>query len=570
MEDLVNKVNTLLKSGVLPNSDLIFLYNKYPKSDIFKNNIAVLERAYNNAPLNEKFIMNNLIFILEFLSGEDGLKDFIKRSLKLDVYKMAMDESGVYTYEFFKQIKLPNWQEALKELLDDFFNLDEFERKTILINIITMLWNNKFLISNKDWLKLEENFSKLLKEAIDKDLIEDVMMIHFVSYVIFGNNYQTRSEWQKFNKMFEEVASKYYKNWDKKLTPPKAKKTKKIGFLIDRIVLNSPYKMLYSLVKSISKDADVYVYSMRYVDKQVDDEKLIKELEKIGAKVYVIKDFDEMQMYYPHSLKAMKLREKIIDDEIEYLVGGSGDIANFIFSTRTAPNQIFWSHGYCDAKIENIDKKISHFKQECEDFEVFELNIDKEFLIGTKKEKEDSEKLKKLLQKQYGKNAKFVGTISRPSKLDSKEYINTVSEILRKNKNVYYIVAGSSKSENIKSLIPKDLEDRFIFVGFVNPHVWGWVIDVVLDTFPLRQGQSKNELIAKGKPVVFMDKYLNDTIRNWYEGFDEKPFAKDEKEYIEIANRLLNDKEYYKKLSKWNKKIFDNQKTNFLEVINAK
>jgi translation initiation factor IF-2 len=88
------------------------------------------------------------------------------------------------------------------------------------------------------------------------------------------------------------------------------------------------------------------------------------------------------------------------------------------------------------------------------------------------------------------------------------------------------------------------------------------------DSFPERQGQSKNEYSAKGGVVIYMNEYLNDTIRNWYKNFEIKPFANSIDEYVGLVTEMINNLEKREKLSEFNKNIFFNQTTNFIKCLN--
>ena len=470
-----------------------------------------------------------------------------------------------------KGVKLALKDEALK-----------YFHKIVEINIISFIWNSKLYV-NPVWKKVFDDFFEVIRKAIESGNIDFLMNMHFMVYHIYGNLVQTIDEWKIYNKNVEIPASNFYKEWGRKNNLKKCKdkiseNKKKIGFLIDRIVLNSPLMVIYSLIKSLmenqkfKEEYEIYIYSMRYIEKQEDDDGWVYKFKSLGVKVYIPKEFDQYDFMVSHKDKALAIRDKIIEDGIDYLIGGAGyDISTFIFSNRSAPKQIFWSHGNCAGDLDEFDIRISHFSQECKDKEwrIFNIKIADEFLVGNKSHKQKAKVLKDSMYATFGKDTVFLGTIGRYVKIDSDEYIKTIAKIMEQNPNTVYLACGAGDEESIRSKLKKygiDLE-RFIFTGIINPHVFGWIIDIWPDSFPLRQGQSKEEFMAKSKPVVFMDKYLNDTIRKWYDGFDEKPIAKDEREYIEIVNRLINDKKYYNKVSEWNKNIFKKQSTNFSEVI---
>jgi hypothetical protein len=247
------------------------------------------------------------------------------------------------------------------------------------------------------------------------------------------------------------------------------------------------------------------------------------------------------------------LREQIINDEIDYLVGGFGyDIPNFIFSNRSAPKQLFWSHGNCTSEVENIDIRISHFPQECENHEwkTFTVPMAEEFLVGSDEDKIRGELLKKSLIEGFGEDTVILVTIGRLVKIESEEYIKSISEIMKQNPNTIYLACGNGNQENVEKLMDKygiDLK-RVVFTGQVNPHMYGWVIDVWPDSFPLEQGQSKNEFMAKKGCVIFYNDLsnINESVYNYFYNYFElklnfSPLGMHPKEYIQKVNSVIRN-----------------------------
>jgi hypothetical protein len=251
----------------------------------------------------------------------------------------------------------------------------------------------------------------------------------------------------------------------------------------------------------------------------------------------------------------------------------------FLYVTRVAPRQIYWSHGNCSYDVEGIDERISHFEQECKEFKwkIFNVSVAEEFLVGSQEEKKKGEIIKKSLIETFGEDTVILGTIGRLVKIESEEYIKTLSEIMKQNPNTIYLACGDGNQENVEKLIDKygiDLK-RVVFTGQVNPHIYGWVIDVWLETFPLRQGQSRNEFEAKSGAIVGYKKYyskkaIEDIEKLAKELKIKSPLASNLDEYIEITSLLIKDKKYRKKIGELylmlNKSYRKN--TNFLEVIN--
>jgi len=573
-KSLIEKITSTLKNGNLPEINLD-IYFKECKSNnpLIQKTLNTLTNYYPSASINEKYIINNLIFFLQsFIDKNEALKNFIIRTLDFDIYKAYLNEEGKKSINFllYEKIDENTTFEAIKEILKapSFYQIK---------NIVSIIWFNKVFYANKKWLNLFEDMTKTFYNLIEKEKINEVMALHFVIYHTYGNNIQTIDEWKIFNEKVEIPASKFYKKIGKKLNLPQPKKRisskkKKIGFILDRLVVNSPFIVTYSLIKQLAleKQFDIYIYSLNYLDKNPEEEKVINALKPFVTEIITP---NHQNIYYNHLQKAISIREKIINDKIDYLITmASGyDINNFIITNRSAPKQIFWSHGNCAFNIENIDLRISHFNQECKEFEwkIFNVPIDKEFLIGSEESKKKAQILKDSLLKQFGKETIFLGTIGRLIKLESEEYLKIINEIMKQNLNTIYLACGTGNQKKVKNLMEKvgiDL-NRVIFTGQIDSHMFGWIIDIWPDTFPLRQGQSKNEYIAKGGVVIFMEKYINEAIKNWYKTSKIKPFAKDKNEYIKLVNNLIQNKNDYKYLQEFNKNIFKNQKTNFCEIL---
>jgi hypothetical protein len=104
---------------------------------------------------------------------------------------------------------------------------------------------------------------------------------------------------------------------------------------------------------------------------------------------------------------------------------------------------------------------------------------------------------------------------------------------------------------------------RVIFTGHVNPHMYGWVIDVWPDSFPLGNGQSKDEFIAKKRPVIFHSK------RKIKRTEENKEFvAENNEEYIYIVNSLIESFEKRKKIANREYELwYKYKKSNFLSLL---
>jgi glycosyltransferase involved in cell wall biosynthesis len=257
-------------------------------------------------------------------------------------------------------------------------------------------------------------------------------------------------------------------------------------------------------------------------------------IEKLGI-FYInpVKEFVQDGYYNDHYQKALKFRETLVKDKIDILLtGGVFPIIDFLYLSRVAPLQIYYSHGNCAFDIEGIDKRVSHFAQECQEFEwnILNVPISKEFLVGDPGEKVIGEIIKSDYKKRFGEDLVILGTIGRLIKVNSDEYIETISKIMEENPNTIYLACGIGNESDIQEKLEKYGVDqeRFFFLGQVKPHVYGWVIDLYLSPFPLGGGQALDEYRAKIKSYVAMH-----DVR-WYEKY-KRDFCNKPQNYVDAT-----------------------------------
>ena len=585
--ELINNISDLLKKGNIPETNLdIYFSNCKSNEEIIKKTIQTLKTYYPKASLEEKYLLNNLLFMLEYLvENSKSLKNFIIRSLDFDIYKAYANEEGKKTLNFliYENYDEDITFEAIKEILK---NPSFYQIK----NLIGIIWPNKKFYVNKNWLNLFDDMTESLYKLIKKNDIQKVMPLHFLIYHTYGNNIQTTEEWKIFNEKVEVPASKFYEKIGEKLNLSKPKKRistkkKKIGIIFDRLVLNSPFMVTYSFIKQLinneefNKNHEIYIYSLNYCDKDPENPKIINILSPLVKKIFTQ---NQQNIYYNHLQKAIEIRNEIIEDKIDYLITmASGyDINNFIITNRSAPKQIFWSHGNCAFDIPNIDKRISHFNQECKEFkwEIFNVPMAEEFLVGPEEAKQKAKVLKEALLKQFGKKTIFLGTIGRLIKLESEEYLKVIAEIMKQNPNTVYLACGSGNQKKVEKLMQKvgiDLK-RVVFTGQVDSHMFGWIIDVWINTYPLPQGISQEEYHEKGHGIVIQSEVIINCKYD-YE-FIEKEILEEKPEVFfkafEIDNKNINKNISFNKLmfevyKKHNKNINEKEILQCIEEIES-
>jgi hypothetical protein len=231
---------------------------------------------------------------------------------------------------------------------------------------------------------------------------------------------------------------------------------------------------------------------------------------------------------------------------------------------------MFWSHGDFEWNVIGIDKRVSHYNQS-ENFvyEVFSFSMDIQFLDPII----DRNKLKKERAK-FPKGVVILGSIGRLMKMDSAEYLEVISILLNKYPNTIYLACGPGHIEEIKEKLDKNIIDRVYFEGYVDAHIYGHIIDIFLDSFPLEHGNSKWEFAVKdgGKPMVLFGKKISST--DLYDNFIEFGYKKELiplletiDGYLEFSSKLIEDVKLRKEVGVSCRNIFELSKTNSIEKL---
>jgi glycosyltransferase involved in cell wall biosynthesis len=98
-----------------------------------------------------------------------------------------------------------------------------------------------------------------------------------------------------------------------------------------------------------------------------------------------------------------------------------------------------------------------------------------------------------------------LGCIGREEKVSSPRYIAALGAILRRLPNAIYIWTGRTKSADICDMFDANgIEERCLFVGWIDSRVYAQALDVFVDSFPFASGLTAFEAMAASVPVVAM------------------------------------------------------------------
>jgi len=603
----------LLSQGVIPHQEYLHLYNIFSHFDFDKDQNITNLLTYFKKDIktiswdNENiFIENNIIFLLEILNGnkKEALIQYTRNILLTNIH---LGQRGLHcqfinmfsssTDDFTIDVVLKSINFYLDSKI--YFHLTINKKKSLFAWGYELLINSTKFTKNLQTKSLYPQLKSIIDILIQKNEVEELMSIEFFTMISQMTIYQKHEESEKFNTEITYQCGEAYQKFSMQNNLIQAQKynneKKKIAFIFERLVAHSPFKVVFSLLKQLQKEKhfrehyELEVYSLNYFLPIVNTKEIEKSLTDIGVKViYPVSTYLELDNYSHRIERALKIRNCMIQNKVDIVIAcfNSYDILNFLFASRTAPIQIFWSHNDGHYDVPGIDKRISHFYQSQSkfDFEIFTMPAD----IERYNPKVNMAKVKKI-RESYPKECFVLGSIGRLIKIESDEYLETVAKIMEQNPNTIFLACGSGNQEKIKEKIKElNITDRFYFTGHIDAHIYAHIIDLYLDPFPLGGGEALMEYRGKGKPWVslikdtwleenlninFENEYLNNNInyllKSLYSEEDLKllrtrhylinenktaRFYQDIsavqtiEEYISITSRLINDKVLCEKL----------------------
>lgn len=467
----------------------------------------------------QKIDMNNifLTFILKQLKNkiefdknrEECLKKISDYDSIPDIFINFHYVKYIYQINEFK-----NYINIQAKILfkNNFFDLDIIKQKEKIF---------KFFFTTNYAFKFFEDFKEiyiilhpLYLEAIKREQDELVMFLYYPLQFSWNGVAQTQEEHKYFNDEIERpleqfvkdtLIEKYKLKANKKIINPNQKKIK-VAILIHRILNLSVNHVMMSLLEAIKKDPnkqyEFIIYDMNVMELMGSDLKKVEELKKLGFKYVDLhyKFYDNNYVFYPLMEKALKTRKLLIKDKIDILIGYHNRAEyNFLFTSRTAPKQVYWSHGNYEYHLDNIDIKFTNCAAD-KNFKKINVYMNQ----NNHNPKIDTDELKKT-RELYPKDVFILGSIGRLVKIDNEQYLRTIATLLEENPNTIYLACGAGDNSKIKEKINElGIQDRFYFTGLIDAHIYGHIIDFFPDTFPMPQGESLQEFMRKKSDNAYM------------------------------------------------------------------
>lgn len=589
-QDLRDKIFGILMQGHICaveylNLFILFAATSHLKSDTrFEIFIQMAQNTLFGEGVSdvENAMLLDLLILSKILSSPCEMlqgvwKEYIALVSLLDINLPSSLAHSQFIVERFEAlgVSMESFLESIRSVLREeyYFTLTPMRRRSLLNWQLHCFWNVPHFFNHPSWLTLYESwkylFYTLLNKSHNLQYLDEAMYLQFFMYHMCGNNYHHQSQWRVFCNEIDRVGSSHYETFAKaqgiyyacKTSSLQDKAKKRIGILRDRLVANSPYKVEYSLLKNLLQDKDfcqsyeVRIYTMKILEKSDDDPVVIKYYQDLGITIVDVVSHLNMQGFYnSHLQKALAIKEAIHKDRIDILISPNNgySISDFILASRSAKIQIYYSHGNFVYDIPQIDARITHICQN-------KLKLTREGyeFLGVPVQMDDRFynppvplELIKAHRAKFPDNVKIVGTIGRLTKLDSLEYWQCVVKIMQAYPQSIYLACGNGNVHTIEKNITQCFDDsqqaqiflkRIYFVGYIDSAIYGHLIDLWLDTFPLEQGESRIEYTAKGGIDLVMSKESQDERENRIALWLEQRYQNDQMTRQEIYHLVTQE-----------------------------
>ncbi|WP_321469657.1 hypothetical protein [Halarcobacter sp.] len=609
-QDLVKIVSLYSSTNKINLDDIILLVQKVNLLDVhdvkyIHNNeldeiiqIMYQELKEDNSPPSLAFLT-----ILDFIKNKvDDFRRFLYVNLCLRTDINHMTES-ISIFSSISQSVKKLFEDYLNYIFNEtFFTLEE----QIQIELILKIWgfSREIFHDNEASKYAYEELLKVFNIAIEKEKTEVAFWLYYtpLHYFNSGTSVNIKELNEKFKIEVEKPLEKYIL---KKIVPkynitPNTKKINKNGkikvaFVMQRIIRHSTINIFFALIKSLTKQKsnkyEFVVYDLAFSEAGGSAPDYVEEFKSLGIKYINLhyQIFKNNDFSYSLLEKCLKTREILIKDNMDILIGLHTRVEYiFLYATRSLPFQVYWFHSSNSVyDIEGIDIRLNHgfsYSKNTEingfDFKnfitprersLFYLDINKNIILNERKK--------------YPSGVTILGVVGRLVKLESVDYLKCIINVLKKNIDTIFIAAGAGdESKIIKKIkeIDENILNRFFFPGYVDAQVYYKFIDILPDTFPINQGNSRVEASLNETAIVSYYEDLLNLLKEqqhfheseYIKNFDLDKFkgSNSLKVYENMLSETINNKEFRMELSRSRKKLYEKDyfsiETNLEEVLN--
>lgn len=275
------------------------------------------------------------------------------------------------------------------------------------------------------------------------------------------------------------------------------------------------------------------------------DPETIAKVEALGVEVFAI----------PRSSATNSVERCISDTETAIrnvdpdvlITEMNSAIPAVLFERRVARVQIYSQHGLPFWPLKNIDAIFNHWGIAPEKYGIAPercFSLPTPFDLPEYRQSIDPEVVK--AERAKFPPGKLIGCYGRISKV-TPAYVRAAARIVEGLDDVTVLIGGAGDARPVRRAVEETgLGHKFVIVeGFVDGQLWGYLLDVFLDTYPQPGGLAVMEAIAKGMPIVYME---DPNVPSFSEFKAPALTAFDEDGYVEIARKLLVDNSFYQEM----------------------
>jgi hypothetical protein len=277
------------------------------------------------------------------------------------------------------------------------------------------------------------------------------------------------------------------------------------------------------------------------------DPETLADIAALGVEIHTVAQ--QSASYSPEDrIRAVEEAVRRVEPDV-LITEMNSSLPTVLFERRVAKLQMFYQLGLPFWPLVNVDAVLDSWGV---DPAILEMEPERCFLLPTPFNLPEYAKAvdQAALQAERAKfpRGRLIGCYGRISKVTA-SYIRTAAAIIEAIDDVTVIIGGPGDAGPVRRAVADSgCAERFVVVeGFVDGQLWGHLLDVFLDTYPQPGGLAVMEMIAKGKPTVYME---DPSVPSFSAFKLAELTARDSNSYVQIGRRLLDDAEFYARSSR--------------------